>query len=68
LPAKIPQPLLERGDAQLAVGVVFGADHQYAQLAHGLRLLRARRQRPGHPAAAENGDNLEPFHLDTPKG
>ena len=53
VPAKIPQPLLERGDAPFAVRIVFGDDHQDAQLAHGL--LRASRQRPRTPPCRRPG-------------
>src|SRR5262245_48231059 len=54
--------LLERGQAGLIFGIVLGSRHQHADPAHPLRLLRVPGERPSGRRAAEQRDEIAPFH------
>src|SRR5262249_8834865 len=61
-PAQLPQDLPERRYAGLTLWIVGGHVHQHADPAHPFGLLRARRERPRCCRAAEQRDELAPFH------
>src|SRR5262249_16993314 len=46
-PAELLETLSERGDAKLCFRIALGKAHQYTDPPHPVRLLRARRERPG---------------------
>src|SRR5450759_4124681 len=61
-----PSQLLKAVSDCLGVGlsfrIVFSVHHQYPDVSHPLRLLRARRERP-RDRAAEQRDELAPLHV-----
>src|SRR5262249_6499887 len=61
-----PTQLLQRLNKCCEIGlrftIGFVPPHQYADPAHQLRLLRARRERPRHRRPAEQRDELAPPH------
>src|SRR5262249_50109695 len=61
-PARLLQPLMESREACLTFRIIGGEIHQHADAPHPLRLLRARRERPCRRRAAEQRDELAPFH------
>jgi len=52
-PARLPQPLQERGDAGLSFRILRGRRHEHADAPHPLALLRACRERVRRCRAAE---------------
>src|SRR5262249_9156193 len=60
-PTELLQPLQERCEASLVVGIVRIPRHEHTDPPHPLALLRARRERPRR-RAAEQRDELAPFH------
>ncbi len=56
-PAQLLQPLLERRDVKARLRIVRHPVHQHADAANSLRLLGARRKRPGG-RGGESGDEL----------
>ena len=61
-PAQFLQPLQERSDAGLRFRIVRDQVREHADATHPLGLLRARRERPRSRRAAEERDELAPFH------
>src|SRR5262249_21655046 len=61
-PAQQRQPLQERPDAGLKYRIIRGCVHEHADAPHPLALLRARCERPRRRRAAEQTDELAPFH------
>src|SRR5258706_8276198 len=59
-PAPLLQPLQKRRQAGLSIRIVRGRMHQYADAAHPLRLLRARREWPHNSRAAKRGYEFSP--------
>src|SRR5215468_11237780 len=59
-PAQLLQGLQEPCHARLPFPIVSRA-HEHADAPYPLRLLHARRERPGH-RAADNRDELPPLH------
>src|SRR5262249_12370200 len=61
-PSQLRQRLHECSDAGLCFLVVCGLGHEHADAPHPLALLPARRKRPRCRRAAEQRDELAPFH------
>src|SRR5262245_61552107 len=61
-PAQLLQPVRERGGAGGSFRVLGSHAHQHADAPYALALLRARRERPCGSRAAEQRDELAPFH------
>ena len=62
-PAQLGQPLRERRDAFQSSLIALDRAHEHADPPHALPLLRAaRRERPRSGCAAEERDELAPFH------
>src|SRR5262249_34029268 len=61
-PSTLFQPLPECREASLGFRIVLGERHEHADAPHSLALLRARRERPRGSRAAEQCDELAPFH------
>jgi hypothetical protein len=59
-PTQVLKPSLQSRYTGLPLGVALGEVHEDADVP--LRLLRARRERPGSRRAAEQRDELAPFH------
>jgi hypothetical protein len=59
-PAEHRQPFPKRGDDGLNSGIILRRPYQSADSAHGLGLLRSRRERPADRRAAECGDEIPP--------
>jgi len=61
-PAQLLKPLPEHRNVALSCGVGFGEVNEHADAPHPLALLRARRKRPCSRRAAEQREELAPFH------
>src|SRR5438874_13329280 len=61
-PAHRPKLVSEGRHARLDVAVALGKGHQNTDLSRARFLLRARRERPRDGRAAEQRDELAPFH------
>jgi hypothetical protein len=61
-PARLLQPLDKGHDARLSLWIVCGQIHEHADAPHRLA-LSVRDQRPADRRAAEQRDELAPFHL-----
>src|SRR5262249_51628496 len=61
-PARLMQDLLERGEAGRPIWIVRGRVHEPADAPPSLALRRARRERPRRCRAAEQHDEVAPFH------
>src|SRR5204863_4333669 len=61
-PAELPQRSHKRRHAGLNFRVGLGPRHQHTDPPHPIRLLRARRERPGGRRAAEQCDELAALH------
>src|SRR5262249_26228860 len=62
-PAAFLQSLCERGDARRSFRIVRSHAHEHPNASHPPGLLRVRRERPRYSRAAEQRDELAPFHL-----
>src|SRR5262245_35731359 len=61
-PSELPEPLSKILKIALRVRIVLGNPQQYRDPPHPPALLRARRERPRGCRAAEQRDELAPFH------
>jgi hypothetical protein len=61
-PTKFLQALYKRRSATLHLGVVGTGVREYTNSPHPVALLRARRERPRSRRAADERDELAPFH------
>src|SRR5262249_16870457 len=61
-PPELRECLQECRDEKLSFPVAFWISHQHADAPHPLALLRARRQRQRGCCAADQRDELAPFH------
>src|SRR5262249_17064680 len=61
-PAELLERLAECSDPSLSFRVALGIGHQHANKPHPLGLLRSCRQRPRSRRAAEQRDEVAPFH------
>src|SRR5262245_66110690 len=59
-PTKIRERACEGRNQTFLVGIVFGGPHQFSDLPHAFRLLRARRERPRGCHAAKQRYELAP--------
>jgi hypothetical protein len=66
-PSQALEFLCESGAVGLCLRVGFSSNHQYANPSYRIRLLRPRAERPRR-GAAEQRDELAPFHLVTSTG
>src|SRR5262249_48948127 len=61
-PAELAEAFPKRSNAGLSFRIAFRKRRQHADSPHSLALLRARRERPCGSRAAEQGDEIAPFH------
>jgi hypothetical protein len=59
-PTQARKRLRERRVATLPLRIVFVVRHEHADAPHPLALLRPRRERPRHRAAADSSDEFTP--------
>src|SRR5207244_1610399 len=65
-PTKLLKRLPERRDIGLRIRIVLRERHQHAYAPHPLDLLRLCRDRPACRRAAEERDEIAPFHCSVP--
>src|SRR5262249_13729536 len=62
-PAEVLKRLLKCCDTRSRIRIARAYAHQNADLAHSVKLLRARREWPRHSCTAEQRDELAPSHV-----